>query len=147
MLKAKLDAHRKQGKIKPSAPKIAGKSALIFVTYSGPHTGLDEATPAGKYMAQFFAHLGFNIIGEWYILSEFHGNIENSTKGRMGNILGKPTASDLLKIMQDAKDFGFKNLALFRLAEKHGFILFFSVQDKSSIADNFLYQVYAHAVA
>jgi len=103
LLKAKLDAYRKQGKIKPSAPKIAGKNALIFVTYSGPHTGLDEATPAGKYIAQFFAHVGFNIIGEWYILSEYRGNMENSTKGKMGDIRGKPTADDLLKIMQDAK--------------------------------------------
>ena len=107
LLKTKLDFYRKQSKIKPSAPKISGKNALIFITYSGPHTGIDEATPAGKYVAQFFAHLGFNIIGEWYILSEFHGNLENSTKGKMGDIQGKPTAADLLKIMQDAK-----NLAL-----------------------------------
>ena len=49
-LRSKLAAHRAQGKITPSAPKIAGKNALIFVTYSGPHTGLDEATPVGKYM-------------------------------------------------------------------------------------------------
>jgi flavodoxin len=101
-LKAKMNDHRKQGKIKPSAPKVAGKSALIFVTYSGPHTGLDEATPAGKYMAQFLAHVGFNIIGEWYILGEFHGNLENSTKGRMGDVRGKPTVEDLLKIKEDA---------------------------------------------
>jgi flavodoxin len=102
LLKAKLDAYRDQGKIKPSAPKVAGKNALVFVTYSGPHTGLDEATPAGKYIAQFFAHVGFNIIGEWYILGEYHGDIEKSTKGKMGDIRGKPTANDLLKIMQDA---------------------------------------------
>jgi len=44
LLKHKLDSYRKQGKIKPSAPNISGKNALIFVTYSGPHTGLDEAT-------------------------------------------------------------------------------------------------------
>ena len=76
---------------------------MIFVTYSGPHTGVDEATPAGKYMAQFFEHLGFTIVGEWYILSEFRGNLENSTQGKMGDIRGKPTAADLLKIMEDAK--------------------------------------------
>jgi hypothetical protein len=103
LLKAKLDAYRKQGKIKPSAPKVAGKNALVFVTYSGPHTGLDEAIPAGKYIVQFFAHVGFNIIGEWYILSEYRGNMEKSTKGRMGDVRGKPTADDLLNIMQDAK--------------------------------------------
>jgi flavodoxin len=102
-LKAKLNDHRKQGRIRPSAPKINGKKALIFVTYSGPHTGLGEATPAGKYMSQFFEHIGFNIIAEWYILSEFCGNLENSTKGRMGDIRGKPDANELLKIKQDAK--------------------------------------------
>ena len=102
-LKNKLDRYRRQGKIKPSSPKVAGKNALVFVTYSGPHTGLNEATPTGKYMAQFFAHVGFNIIGEWYILSEFRGNLENSTLGKMGDIRGKPNAEDLLKIKEDAK--------------------------------------------
>jgi flavodoxin len=101
-LKSKLETHRKDGKIQPGAPKIAGKNALIFITFSGPHTGLDEATPAGKYIAQFFAHIGFTIVGEWYILSEFRGNMENSTKGKMGDIRGKPNAEDLLKIMQNA---------------------------------------------
>jgi flavorubredoxin len=102
-LKSKLAAHRRDGKIKPSAPKIKGKCALIFCTYSGPHTGLDEATPAGKYMRQFFEHLGLTVLGEWYILSEYHGSVENSTLGRMGDIRGKPTAADLLKIKEDAK--------------------------------------------
>jgi len=101
-LKTKLDAYRKQGKIKPCAPKILGKNVLVFVTYSGPHTGLNEATPAGKYMAQFFEHIGFTLVGEWYILSEFHGNLENSTLGRMGDIRGKPNVDDLLKIKQNA---------------------------------------------
>jgi flavodoxin len=102
-LKTKLDAYRKLGKITPCAPKILGKKVLIFVTYSGPHTGLDEATPAGKYMAQFFEHIGFTVVGEWYILCEFHGNLEHSTLGRMGDVRGKPTVDDLLKIKQNAK--------------------------------------------
>lgn len=107
-LKNKLSAYRKQGNIKPCAPKIAGKSALIFVTYSGPHTGLDEATPAGKYMCQFFEHIGFNVLDEWYILSEFHGSEENSTLGRMGDIRGKPTAEDLQKIRHAATQLAHK---------------------------------------
>ena len=78
-LKAKFVAYRKAGKIKPRAPKVPGKNALVFVNYSGPHTGIDEATPAGKYMAQFFEHLGFTVLDEWYILSEFHGSLEHST--------------------------------------------------------------------
>jgi flavodoxin len=101
-LKSKFAAYRQQSKIKPGAPKIHGKNALIFVTYSGPHTGIDEATPAGKYMAQFFEHLGFDVKAEWYILSEFHGSLENSTLGRMGDIRGKPTEEELRKITEEA---------------------------------------------
>ena len=108
-LKDKLAAYRKEGRIKPCAQKVPGKNALIFVTYSGPHTGIDEATPVGKYMGQFCEHLGFTVLDEWYILSEFHGSLENSTLGRMGDIRGKPTKEDLLKIKQDAE----------RLAKNH----------------------------
>ena len=102
-LKKKFAAYRQQGKIKPSAPKIPGKKALIFVTYSGPHTGIDEATPVGKDIRQYFEHIGFTVIDEWYVLSEFHGSLENSTKGRMGDIRGKPTEEDLQKIKENAK--------------------------------------------
>ncbi len=42
-------------------------------------TGLNEAIPAGKYAGQFFDHLGFEVLDEWYILSEFHGSEINST--------------------------------------------------------------------
>ena len=101
-LKSKFAKYRQDDKIKPSAPKIPGKYALIFVTYSGPHTGTDEATPAGKYIGQFFDHLGFTILAEWYVLSEFHGSLENSTLGRMGDIRGKPTNAELQKIKEDA---------------------------------------------
>jgi flavorubredoxin len=108
-LKNKFAAYLKEGKIKPRAPKVLGKNALIFVTYSGPHTGIDEATPAGKYMRQFFEHLGFTVLDEWYVLSEFHGSLENSTQGRLGDIRGKPTREELLKITEDTE----------RLAKKH----------------------------
>ncbi len=40
--------------------------------------GLNEAIPAGKYAGQFFDHLGFEVLDEWYILSEFHGSEINS---------------------------------------------------------------------
>jgi flavodoxin len=99
----KFDFYHKQQRIKTGAPKISGKHALIFCTYSGPHTGINEAIPAGKYMAQFFEHLGFTVVGEWYILSEFHGSLERSTKGRMGDIRGKPTEEELEKIKGDAE--------------------------------------------
>ena len=103
MLK-KFYEYKKQDKIKTGSPKIKGKNALIFCTYSGPHTGLNEATPVGKYIGQFFEHLGFTILDEWYILSEFIGSEERSTKGRMEDIRGKPTIQELRKIKIKAKN-------------------------------------------
>ena len=85
LLKAKLNLCRSQGKIKPSAPKVDGKNALIFCTYSGPYTGIDKATPAGITMRQYFEHFGFNIVGEWYIVGEFQGRLDMSTLGRLGD--------------------------------------------------------------
>ncbi|MDD3792388.1 MAG: flavodoxin domain-containing protein [Candidatus Bathyarchaeota archaeon] len=101
LLKTKLDQYRNEGKILPGAPKVPGKNALIFCTYSGPHTGIDEATPAGKTIRQYFEHLGFTIAGEWYIIGEFHGRLDLSTLGRLGDIRGKPTSKDLDKIKMD----------------------------------------------
>ena len=105
-LKNKLGEYRRQGLIKVGAPKVPGKNALIVCTYSGPHTGFNEALPAGKYVGQFFEHLGFTVLDEWYILGEFHGSEENSTQGRMGNIKGRPNEADLKKIRQDAEQLG-----------------------------------------
>ena len=102
-LAAKLAFYRNQGKIKLCAPKVAGKNALIFCTYSGPHTGIDEAAPAGKRMMQYFEHFGFSVVGEWYVLSEYHGREEWSTKGKMGNIIGKPTSEDLVYIKNETE--------------------------------------------
>ncbi len=102
-LKAKFAHYRTEGRIRPTAPCIGGKNALVFCTYSGPHTGIREALPAGKYAGQFFEHLGFAVVDEWYILSEFHGSEENSTLGRMGNIKGLPSEQDLKRIEDQAR--------------------------------------------
>jgi len=64
--------YRDRGEVRLSAPKIPGRSVLVFCTYSGPHIGLNEALPAGKYVRQFFEHLGFDVKGEWYVVGEFH---------------------------------------------------------------------------
>jgi hypothetical protein len=108
LLSSNLNKHRKEGKVKLNAPKIPSKNALIFCTYSGPHTGINEAIPAGKYAGQFFEHIGFTLLDEWYILSEFHGWEDRSTEGRMGDIRGKPTEDDLRKVKEDAKKLGLK---------------------------------------
>jgi len=101
-LKAKFDRYRKEGRILPGAPVIPGKHYLVFCSYSGPHTGIREAIPAGKYIGQFFEHFGFALADEWYILSEFVGSPEHSTLGRMGNITGLPGASDLIRLRESA---------------------------------------------
>lgn len=98
----RFNYYRQQGRVRPSSPRV-GKKALIFCTYSGPHTGLDEATPCGKYMGQFFEHLGIDVLEEWYVLGEFHGSLENSTKGRMGDIRGKPTPAELRAVSGKAE--------------------------------------------
>ena len=96
--------HRKNvkaGLVKPNSPRIHGKNALVFCTYSGPHTGLDEAIPAVKYAGQFFEHIGISVVAEWCVLYEFIGWEEGSINGRMGDIRGKPTEEELLKITED----------------------------------------------
>jgi flavodoxin len=103
-IKERMKLHGGRGDIKLGAPKIPGKTAVIFCTYSGPHTGINEATTAGKYMGQFFEHLGFKIAGEWYIVGEFHGSEEFSTKGRLGDIRGRPNQHDLAKVKSDVRN-------------------------------------------
>ncbi|MBN1629994.1 MAG: flavodoxin domain-containing protein [Thermoleophilia bacterium] len=102
-LRDKFAHYRQAGRILPGAPTVPGKNALIFCTYSGPHTGIKEAIPAGKYAGQFFEHLGFTVLDEWYVLSEFHGNEDMSTKGRMGNIKGLPNEADLIRMEDQAR--------------------------------------------
>ena len=100
-INSKMKIHRERGDIKLCAPKLPGKTAVVFCTYSGPHTGINEATTAGKYIGQFFAHLGFDVAAEWYIVGEFHGSEEASTMGRLGDIRGRPNQQDLDKVKSD----------------------------------------------
>jgi len=103
-IKAKMDYYRKRGDIKLCAPKVPGNKAVVFVTYSGPHTGTNEAVPVGKYLGQFFEHLGFELVAEWYVVGEFHSSEENSTKGRLGDIRGRPNQQDLDNIARDVNE-------------------------------------------
>jgi hypothetical protein len=86
--------------------RISGQSSPrrhpeTFPASSGPHTGINEAFPAGKYAGQFFEPLGFTVVDEWYIVGEFHGSVERSTQGRLGDIRGCPSTEDLRKVEQD----------------------------------------------
>lgn len=97
-IKQRMKIHGDRGDIKPCAPKIAGKTAVIFCTYSGPHTGINEATTAGEYIGQLFEHIGFDVAAKWYIVGEFHGNEVLSTKGKLGDIRGRPNRQDLAEV-------------------------------------------------
>jgi hypothetical protein len=101
-LKDKFRAYREQGRVLVGAPQVPGQHALIFCTYSGPHTGKREAVPAGLYAGQFLEHLGFAVLDEWYVVGEHHGSQEASTRGRLGDIRGRPNAEDLHRVRQDA---------------------------------------------
>ncbi len=91
-----------QKKIIPSSPRLHGKKAIIYCTYGGVHTGINEAIPAVKYMGQLFDHLGIDIFDEWYIVGEYRTNKLKhfSSKGRLGNIEGRPNTNDLYEIEQ-----------------------------------------------
>jgi len=102
-INGKMKVHRERGDIKPGAPKVEGKAAVIFCTYSGPHTGINEATPVGEYLGQFFEHIGFDVVAKWYTVGEFHNQEELSTRGKLGDIRGRPNAQDLLEIEDNVK--------------------------------------------
>jgi multimeric flavodoxin WrbA len=99
----RMGYYRDKKAIKPGAPIIPGKKAVVFVTYSGPHTGVDEAIPAGEYIGQFLAHIGFDVVDKWYIVGEFHNSVENSTLGRLGDIRGRPNREDLDGVAKDVE--------------------------------------------
>lgn len=102
-IKDKMKLHKDRGDIRLCAPKLPGKRAVVFCTYSGPHTGIREAIPVCKFVAQFFEHIGFEVVAEWYVVGEFHGNEANSTRGVQGDIRGRPNAEDLDKVAKDAR--------------------------------------------
>ena len=100
-VKRKMKLYNERGDIKPGAPHVAGKNAVIFCTYSGPHTGIREATPVGEYLGQFFEHIGFAVADKWYIVGEFHGREDFSTLGRLGDIRGRPNQQDLDEVKRN----------------------------------------------
>jgi multimeric flavodoxin WrbA len=89
------------GEIESASPRRQGKKAVVYCTYGGAHTGVNEALPTVKYMGQLFDHLGYEIIAEWYLPGEYHGNLsQHSTTGRLGNITGRPNEADLQDVSQ-----------------------------------------------
>lgn len=93
--------YREKGWINQPAQRRYPKKAVTYCTYGGTHTGRNEAIPTVKYMGQLFDHLGFDIIGEWYFVGEFHGGFRNFSKsGKLGDISGRPNENDLHEITE-----------------------------------------------
>jgi flavodoxin len=97
--------YAKNGAIKPASPKLPGKHAVIYCTYGGVHTGINEAIPAVKYMGQLFDHLGFYILAEWYLVGAYRSEKLKtmSYNGRLGDISDRPNEHDLKKIEEAVK--------------------------------------------
>ncbi len=86
----------------PAGPRRWG---VAFVTYGGPHTGIEEATPAGDFIAQALRHLGRQVRGIWYTVGAFHGDPdrEHNLLGWLGDIRGRPNEHDLGVIESNAR--------------------------------------------
>ena len=96
--------YRDQGVFQAASPRRPGKKAVVYCTFGGCHTGVNEAVPALKFMGQLFDHLGFSILGEWAIPGEYHGRFkEFSLSGRLGNIEGRPNEEDLRQVAEQVR--------------------------------------------
>jgi hypothetical protein len=71
---------------------------------SRSYAGIKEAIPAVKYMTQFFEHLRFLVLEEWYMVGEYVNDELLSTKGVLWNIKGRPDEKDLLYIESKVKN-------------------------------------------
>lgn len=97
-IKKKRQEARNKGLEKLGSPRVPGKRAIVFCTYSGPHTGHSEAVPTLKWMGQFFEHLGIEVKAEIGVVGENHRSETSSIKGRLGDIRGRPNEEDLLNV-------------------------------------------------
>jgi hypothetical protein len=100
-LQHKFSEYRRLGKVQVGAPPLPGRHALTFCTYSGQHTGINEALPATRYAGQFFEHLGFTVWGDWCIVGQYHGSEQANTQGRLGDIRGRPDERDLAQVRRN----------------------------------------------
>lgn len=93
------------GDIKAASPRKPQSYAVVYCTYGGGHTGINEAVPAVKYMGQLFDHLGYNIIAEWYIVGEYvtKNLYEYNILGRLGDIRNRPNENDLKEVAEKAR--------------------------------------------
>ncbi|MDQ1281577.1 MAG: flavodoxin [Thermoproteota archaeon] len=100
-----MQEYSKNGEVKPCSPRRPRGKAIVYCTYGGVHTGINEAVPTVKLMGQFFDHLGYTIVAEWYFVGEYNleRQREHSLIGRLGDIRGRPNEKDLLEVAEQTK--------------------------------------------
>jgi hypothetical protein len=105
LFKELMQKYRKAGEVKPASPRRPSAYAVVYCTYGGVHTGINEAIPAVKYMGQLFDHLGYTIMAEWYIVGEYKTERlrGHSVAGRLGDIRGRPNEEDLRDVAAKVK--------------------------------------------
>ncbi len=102
-MKNTMDRYR--GGVRPiGAPKKSGKFGVVFCTFGGIHTGVKEGYVAGKYMAQFFEHMGLFVLDEWYTPGKFQGWDEGSRHGKLGDISQRPNEQDIEIIKNNTRE-------------------------------------------
>ncbi len=109
---ALIDLHRRllrhyneAGVVQYASPRRPSSYVVVYCTYGGVHTGLNEAIPAVKYMGQLFDHLGYTLVGEWYVVGDYltPGSPDRSINGRLGDIRGRPNPVDLQDVVEKVK--------------------------------------------
>jgi hypothetical protein len=105
LFKKLMQKYNKAGEVKPTSPRRASAYVVVYCTYGGVHTGINEAIPAVKYMGQLFDHLGYTIMAEWYIVGEYKTERLRgySVDGRLGDIRGRPNEADLSDVAARVK--------------------------------------------
>ena len=105
LFKELMQKYNKAGEVKPASPRRPSAYVVVYCTYGGAHTGINEAIPAVKYMGQLFDHLGYTIMAEWYTVGEYKTEKlrGHSVAGRLGDIRGRPNEEDLRDIAARVK--------------------------------------------
>jgi flavorubredoxin len=105
LFKELMQKYSKAGEVKPTSPRRPSAYAVVYCTYGGAHTGINEAVPAVKYMGQLFDHLGYTIMAEWYIVGDYKTERlrGHSVGGRLGDIRGRPNEEDLRDVAARVK--------------------------------------------
>ena len=105
LFKELMQKYNKAGEVKPASPRRPSAYVVVYCTYGGAHTGINEAIPAVKYMGQLFDHLGYTIMAEWYTVGEYKTEKlrGHSVAGRLGDIRGRPNEEDLRDVAARVK--------------------------------------------